>query len=474
MNPLSKSFRLLGGVFVISILAGTSLVQAQDTKPTTAPPAAPATTPAAAPSAPASNPSVMLLKEGHTDSIRAKAAEDLGKQGDVSAIPALTDALGDPSAKVRRAVVAALAQFHQSTALPPLEQAATKDGDDSVRILAVQCLVGYYTGNLPSSGVTGFVKRNWQRAATHFQPDDTRIAPGIAVDPSVIAALVTALKDVRSNDASREAAKGLGILVAKPAVLDLVAAAHSSDIDLSRESLNALAKIKDLDSGTKLVDLLDSPNRDVKRDTCVTVGILRVKEALPKLQSIYEGSVDPKDKSAAMQGLAFLGDKSSVPVFAKALASDDKNVRQGAAEGLARAADPQSMDALQKALSTEKDASPRLAMNYALAALGNNDAFNELVNELGGRMRGDVARAYLTELCRDPALLPKLYIHFQNPDAGIRKRLCVVLMYSGDQSSLEQLDRLSHDPDKDVAATAMQAKRAVRARLDAAGAPGKS
>jgi HEAT repeat protein len=415
----------------------------------------------------------MLLKQGHTDSVRAKAARDLGKDGDIATIPPLAAALSDPSSKVRREVVLALAQFHLAQVLPPLEQ-ATKDVDDGVRIAAVQCLVGYYSGVLPSSGLTGFVRKNWQRATTHFQPDDTRIDSGITVDPTVITTLIAAMKDTRSNEASREAAKGLGILVAKAAVADLVTAAHASDADLAREALNALTKIKDMNAGPKLVDLLDSPDKDIKRDACVTVGILRAKEALPKLQSIFQNDADQKDKVAAMQGLAFLGDKISVPLFIKALWSDDKSIRQGAGEGLARAADPQSRAELEKALTVEKDAGAKLAMEFALAALGKEDALSDVVSELGSKIRGDVARAYLTELSRNPTFLPKLYPYLQSPDTGIRKRLCEVLMYSGDQASLQQLDRLEHDPDSGVAAAALRAKRAIRARLDAAAPAAKS
>jgi hypothetical protein len=85
-----------------------------------------------------------------------------------------------------------------------------------------------------------------------------------------------------------------------------------------------------------------------------------------------------------------------------------------------------------------------------------------------------VARSYLTELARNPAFLPKLYTYLQSPDATVRKRLCVVLMYSGDQGSLQQLDRLQQDPDSEVAAAAMRAKRAIRARVDAAAPAAKS
>jgi hypothetical protein len=53
----------------------------------------------------------------------------------------------------------------------------------------------------------------------------------------------------------------------------------------------------------------------------------------------------------------------------------------------------------------------------------------------------------------------------------VRKRLCAVLMYSGDQSSLEPLDRLGHDPDGDVTAEALRAKRAIRLRFGAQAPP---
>jgi HEAT repeat protein len=479
---MKLSSRILVSTFLAVVLASASMVWGQGTNPApttppanpapTTPPANPApapvtppATPAAAPTAPmtAENPSVMLLKQGHTESIRAKAADDLGKQGDRTTIPALADALKDPSARVRHEVVLALAQFHQSDVLPPLEQ-ATRDADEGVAMTATQCLVGYYTGNLPPTGWTGFVKKNWQRAASHFEQDDSKIDPGIAVDPTVINTLIGVMKISRANAARQEATKGLGILLAKSAGPDLVATAHSSNADLAREALNSLDKIKDESLGPKLVDLLDSPNKDVKRDACITVGILRTKDALPKLQAIFQNDTDQKDKVAAIQGLAYLGDKVSVPIFMPALWNDNKDIRQAAAEGLARAADQQSLGELQKADLAEKDAGPKLAIEYALAALGKDDALNEVVSELGSKVHGDVARSYLIELARNPVFLAKLYPFLQSPDSTIRRRICEVLMYSGDQGSLQQLDRLEHDPDGSVASAALKAKRAIRAR----------
>jgi HEAT repeat protein len=452
----------------VSLFSGVAWAQAPNpapaTNPTPAPvaPAAPTT-----PAAPATgeNPSVMLLQQGHTDSIRAKAADDLGKQGDRTTIPALENALKDPSAKVRREAVLSLADFHQSDVLPSIES-VTKDADAGVRMTALQCLVGFYTGNLPPKGWTGFMKKNWQWAASHFETDDTRIDPGVNVDPSVVTTLVGIMKTSRANGEARQATKGLGILLASAAAPDLVVTAHSSDVDLAREALNALDKIKDRDSGPKLVDLLDSSNKDIKRDACVTVGILGTKDAVAKLQAVFQNDTDQKDRVAAIQGLAYLGDKVSVQLFTQALWNENKDIRQAAAEGLARAADPQSLSELQKASQAEKDGGPKLAIDFALAALGQDNALSDLVAELGKTERPDVARAYLTELARNPVFLTKLYPFLVNPDNSIRKRLCIVMMYSGDQTSLPQLDRLEHDSDSDVASTALKAKRAIRARMD--------
>ena len=418
------------------------------------------------PNAPVGNPIIDELKNGSTPAIRARAAHDLGKAQDVSTIPALAEALSDPSEKVRREVVLALVQFHEAAALDGLIK-ATQDTNEEICLLAVQSLVGYYTGNVPSAGLGGFVKKNWQRTKGHFNADNTRINPGLYVDPKVITALKATLEGTRSNRASREAAKGLGILVARAAVPSLIKAAHSSDETLSLEALNSLAKIQDRSAGPPLVDLLDSPNNDIKQQAAVTIGILRTGQAAPKLQSIFENDPDPKNKEMALQGLAYLGDPASIPLFTKALGSVDKVIRTSAAEGLARTADAKALPELEKAITVERDAEAKLALEYAMTAFGKPDYLSDLVNELSSKRYGDVAQPYLIELARAPSFLPKLYPYLQTPNAGVRKGLCTVLMFSGDQTSLEQLDRLSHDPNGEVAAEALRAKSGIRARLQA-------
>ncbi len=64
-----------------------------------------------------------------------------------------------------------------------------------------------------------------------------------------------------------------------------------------------------------------------------------------------------------------LSDRVSVPLFIKALWSEDKAIRTSAAEGLARAADPKALPELERAVSVEKEAGVKLAMEFAFTAL---------------------------------------------------------------------------------------------------------
>src|SRR5271157_249957 len=186
--------------FILSLVFFDALLlYAQTATSTSAQSSNPQAKPSAAPEA---NVMVEELKKSNDAGKRAKAAHELGKAQDASAIPALAGALSDPSEKVRREVILALAQMHRPETLDDLIK-ATQDAEEGNRVLAVQSLVGYYTGIIPTSGVSGFVKKEVKRAQAHFTPDTTRIAPGLSVEPNVITALDATLKDTRSARASR-------------------------------------------------------------------------------------------------------------------------------------------------------------------------------------------------------------------------------------------------------------------------------
>ncbi|PYU97774.1 MAG: hypothetical protein DMG26_20435, partial [Acidobacteria bacterium] len=171
-------------------------------------------------------------------------------------------------------------------------------------------------------------------------------------------------------------------------------------------------------------------------------------------ERMFQNDPDKKTREAALEGLADLGDPASEPVLIKALWSDNKTFRALGAEGLGRAGDAQAVPEIEKALSAEKNAEAKLAMQYALTALGKEDYLAALVDGLGSTLHGDSAEKYLIELSQNPKFLPKLYPFLSSNDS----------IFTGDQTSLDPLQRLAHDKDSEVASEAYRALRAIRAR----------
>jgi HEAT repeat protein len=402
--------------------------------------------------------------------IRAKAAREIGETGDPAAVPALISALNDSSVRVRKQVVVALASIRVKQSLQGLIQ-ATSDSDSEVRWLAVKGIEGYYTGVTPKTGFLGYMERQYRNAKRTFQGGPIRITPGTAVDPQAVSALDRVMMDTQHPRAAREATRALGMLLARQAVPDLVIAAHSPSEDLAREALNSLGKIQDVSAGPKLVDLLSSSNRKVQQDAAVTVGILRTSAAVPKLQALYENGPSKQTRQKALQGLAYVGDPASVPIFVKALYDKEASVRGYAAQGLARAKDQKALPDLLRSAPAEKNADARLAMEFAVTSLGRNDYLSSMIDSLDSG-EADVAQAYLVELSHEPNFLAQLYPYTNSRNDQVRQRLCKVLMYAGDGTSIHPLEQLSRDNNNDVAAAALRALSAVRSRAGASTATG--
>lgn len=418
-------------------------------------------TQAKAPSRPVSGTDIDDLRNPNPK-IRAKAAQEIGDAGDPSAVPALIYVLNDSSPRVRRQVVVALASIRVTQSLKGLIQ-ATSDSDSDVRWLAVKGIEGYYTGETPKTGFRGYMEWQYRNAKKTFFGNPIRITPGTGVDPAAVSALDRVMMDSHQPRAAQEATKALGILLARQAVPDLVITAHGPSEDLAREALNSLAKIQDVSAGPKLVDLLSSSNENIRRDAAVTVGILRTHSAVPRLQALYQNGPDKETRQKALEGLAYIGDPVSVPIFLKALYEKDASIRRYAAEGLARAKDPKTLPDLMRDAPAEKNADVRLALEFAITNQGRNDYLSSIVESLDSG-QADSAQAYLVELAHSPGFLKQLYPYMNSRNAQVREHLCNVLMYAGDDASIAQLQPLSHDNNSDVAAAAMRAMSAIRSR----------
>jgi len=271
-------------------------------------------------------------------------------------------------------------------------------------------------------------------------------------------------------EARANAARALGILRAKAAVPDLLAALRSKDTDVIYESLIAFQKIRDESAAPGVAFLLRDLDEKVQLAAIETVGLLQNKSSVPQLLDVLEHSRKNQVKRAALTSLAMLPDEKSRAVYNRYLHDKDEGLRAAAAEGLGRLKNPADLPTLEAAFKDEGKMAPRLAQAFALVVLGKTEIaefspFQLLINTVNSVGYRGVAYAYLVELARNPALRPPL-VHAA--DIGTKDEkiyLARVLARSGGQESVACLEKLSHDGDNEVAQEGLRALRTLKARL---------
>ena len=396
--------------------------------------------------------------------VREKAARALGDQGNSAYVPALAPAVQDKDEKVRMAVVKALIRLGSPASLAPLSL-AVRDALPEIRYLAIDGILNFYLPGYVDTGFGGFFRSVTGKVEGLFSDVDTVMADSdVKVDEGVVRILRQTLTGAPDMNTRIRAARALGILRVQAAVPDLLEAAYNDNVGLVAEVLRAFQKIKDPSVGPRLIFLLNYPQENIQQAAAATLGLLRTESALPDLRRLLENSEEKDVRTAALDALAFLPQKETAPLFLRYLADKEKMLRAAAALGLGRLKDPQHLSQLEEARKREKDTGVRLALAFALVAQGKGEYLEELVSNLGSRVRRGEARPYLIELAREPNIREALYPHLVSRDVEIRKNLCQVLAASGDSASIPQLDPLLRDRDAEVAQEASRAIRILRSR----------
>jgi HEAT repeat protein len=165
-----------------------------------------------------------------------------------------------------------------------------------------------------------------------------------------------------------------------------------------------------------------------------------------------------------------LPDEKTRPVYQQYLADKDDKMRAAAAEGFARLRNPADLPTLEQAWKDEGKGSPRVSMAFALVSLGRTDIsefspLQFLINSLNSSAYKGEAGPFLTELARDPAVRKALYGALASATKDEKIGLARVLAVSGDKESVTYLEKLSRDPDTEVAQEGLRAMRNLQARL---------
>jgi HEAT repeat protein len=397
--------------------------------------------------------------------VRPKDVREIAKGGS-NAIPKLQELLKNPNRDIRVEAVKQITDIGTQRSLDPLIQATT-DNDPEVQLRAIDGLVNFY---YPGYVQTSIIKRVGSGIKGKFtDTNDQIIEPYVIVRPEVISALGALARGGASMDVRASAARAIGVLRGKAAVSDLVEAARSKNTDVSYYTLIALQKIRDESAAPRVEFLLRDLDPKVQVAAIETAGLLRNRAAVPTLTDVLNRARDAKVKRAALTAIAMLPAESSRAAYQQYLHDKDDKMRAAAAEGFARLRQRSDLPMLEKAWQDETKVAPRLSLAFAQVMLGKTEVsefspLQFLVNNLNSAAYRGEAFPFLVELAREVAVRQALYPMLATGTKDEKIGLAGVLARSGDAASVVELQKLTNDPDTEVAKEALKAVRTLQAR----------
>jgi HEAT repeat protein len=399
---------------------------------------------------------------------RIKTIRDLSKRDDP--VPAIASYLRDPAVEVRLEAVKRLNEIGGARVVPGLVT-ATADPDPEIQIHATDGLIDIFVPGYAKNGIARTATRSGDTVKVRFnEPSDLVVDGYVTVAPEAVTGLINVLANSTNLAARANAARGLGMFRAAPAVPALIEALYSKDDQIMYESVVALQKIRDVSAGPKIAFLVRDLNEKIQIAALRACGVLRADSAAPNIRRVIDDGPNARVMHEALSSLAMIADPADRGVFLRFLANKDPNLREDAAEGLGRLKNRADTDQLQSAFNQEREFGPRLAMAFALVNLGRLEInelspYRYLINALDRATFRNVSVAYLSELARDPAARQTLYPTLDRATKDEKTGLCIVLAESGQKDSLPYLNRLKEDIDQSVAQACLRSLRVLEARL---------
>jgi HEAT repeat protein len=398
-----------------------------------------------------------------------KDVRQVAKQGP-TAILTVAQYLNSAAVDTRIEVVKQLVVLGGRETIDPLIR-ATRDADAEVQIRATDALVNFYLPGYVKQGLGSSLVRAGDSVRARFSDyNDQTIDGFVIVRPEVIAALGALARGGASYDVRANACRAVGILRGRAALPDLIDALRTKDNRIMFEALVAMQKIRDPEAGPRVAYLVRDLDDKVQSAAIETVGVLRAKDALPALRDIVKRPRNAKAERSALSAIALMPEPQDRALLTSYLGSKDDKLRGSAAEGLGRIGDPADRAALEETWKSEEKMLPRLGAAFGLVldgdlALGEDAPLRYLINTLNSASYKDFAVAYLTEAARKPAVRDMLYQPIEQGTRDEKIQLAKILSASGDEKSIPYLEKVSRDPDADVAQEGLRALRSLRARL---------
>lgn len=400
---------------------------------------------------------------------RVKAAKALSKEGSAG-VEKLKPLLSDAEVSVRRAAVDSLVAIGGQATLEPLTYSLT-DGDGDVQRMAANGLVNFYLPGYYQTGWRARLKRGAEGIMDRFRSADDPIVPAyVTARPEIVAALGKVTAESTSMEARATAARALGVLRARAASDQLLAALATKNTPVLYEVLTAFEKIRNPEVAPRLFYMLRDPDEKVQIAAIQTVSLLGNNDANPPLREAWERTRIDKVRRALLEAMAMLPDEANRPLFEKYLLDQDEMMRAGAAEGLGRLGKSDDRARLETLWEGERKIRPRLSLAYALVRVGKREIselspLQYLINTLNHNAWKGVAQGFLKDLAPEAEVRFALHTALLRANRDEKLALADILGERGGKDSVEPLETLAKDPDAEVASESLRALRVLRLRL---------
>jgi len=373
--------------------------------------------------------------------------------------------LRNPDPKVRMSAIQLLRDAKYPEAVAPIAPLVV-DPIDDIQIEAIAAELSLFLEqDVRSKRMVGFVveKRSSALARSAFDLGPHVVWPR-AVPEELITSLLKAVDD-ENKKVRLEAIYAIGVIARMPLTAAQTEQMRKSldhyDPAIRAGAAQVIGRIKAAGMGDALLKAVNDSQPEVRNAAMRALGALKDDRAVQALSEQLAFYRKGEAAWSALDGLAQIGSKATIPVFRERLADKDPFIRRAAAEGLGRAGDAESLDALDRLANTDEALAVRMAAVFAETRLGRANA-GRIIDMMSTPKAATQGEGYLVEL--GPAVIPTALPRLQEPDAEVRESIADVLGAVGDATALPALEAATKDRDGSVAAAAKRAIARIKAR----------
>ena len=373
--------------------------------------------------------------------------------------------LRNPDPKIRMSAIHLLRDAKYPEAVAPIAP-LVMDPVDDIQLEAIAAELSFFLDqDVRSKKMVGFVleKRKSAIAQGAFELGPYVVWPR-AVPPELVTALLQAVDD-DNGKVRLEAIYATGVIARAPIAAENVERLKKTldhyDPPVRAAAANVIARLAVPGTADALLKAVNDSQAEVRYAAMRALGRIKDERAVGALTEQLAYYKKGEGAWSALDALAHIASKSSIPVFRERLADRDQYLRRAAAEGIGRTADAESADTIEKIANTDDSAMVRLACVFALQQLGRNNV-GRIIDLMASPKVMAQGQDYLIEI-GSPAV-SSAAARLQDPDPDMREAMAEVLGAIGDSSSMAALEAATKDRDGSVASAAKRAIARLRAQ----------